>query len=651
MRRFLVPGIPAALSLGLSIATVGTTVYWQDSGFFLAGVKELGVLYPPGFVLYLISCKVWTLLLGFLDFTLAVHLFSSVCAAGAAGAIAMAARECRKEVGEIPAIVAGCLAAAGFTFWSSAILAKGYALLYLILSLLMWRMIRSNETGKPRDFTIVAVLIGLAWAAHPSATGIGLAFLLFVVAHRRTLGGKGIAVRTGIAAAAAIAPSLLLPILADRDPSTMFGQPSSLGEWLRYLRGGRFTELTGVFGWDGWRVLNAAKYLWEDFLGVGLLLALVGLSRLAVVDRKLLLAIGVWVLPAASLATLFRIEGQQDLWLVAAWLPLHLAVALGLSAIPERFARAAVVAIGVAGLGWSIAANVRAVSMRDYTLAERFGRFHLEPVDRDAILILESDDALATARYLQVVKGIRRDVLIVDGGRLGQAWYEEHLRRRDLRLRSGVGFAQANVSPERPVYFESGPPDLPNLAPAGPLLRMAPPGLPNEPRLLEFPVKPEEARARAGRERGIRLQVLPDGLVVEPEPYEHRWVAAYVRAQARQGQLLFQRGGTENLRKAAALFESARVAEPGRPVGEILHLEGVCHYLLKDPARAEPLLKSSLHLPLGARQRLRSCVFLSNIYREQGRVEEARRYHEQAMAAVGSDPELRREFEQSSRPK
>src|SRR5215213_5741440 len=103
MRRYGVPLVPFALSL------------------FLAAVKDLGVLYPPGFVLYLVLCKTWTLLLGFLDFTLAVHLFSSVCAAGAAAAIAVAARELlrsegplfRLDVGpnDLAALAAGCLAA------------------------------------------------------------------------------------------------------------------------------------------------------------------------------------------------------------------------------------------------------------------------------------------------------------------------------------------------------------------------------------------------------------------------------------------------------------------------------------------------------------------------------------------------------------
>jgi len=628
MKRMLVPAVPFAWSLGLSICTVGPTVSWQDSGYYLAAVRELGVLYPPGFVLYLISCKFWTFLLGFLDFTLAVHLFSSVCAAGAAAAIALAARDLLRMLNsenDLAAVVAGALAATGYAFWSSALLAKSYALLYLILSLLIWRMIRAQESGKGRDFTIVAALIGLAWAAHPSAATLGLAFLLFVVAHRKTLGAKGIAWRAGVAAACAIGPSLLLPILALRRPSTMLGDPTSFGEWLRYLAGSRFTGLPGVFGVDGWRAANTVKYLWEDFLGVGLVLALVGLSRLVVVNRKLLLMPALWIVPSALVATLFRIEGQQDFWLVAAWLPLHLAVAVGLAAIPARFATPAIVSLGVVGLAWATAANGRAVSMRGYDLAEKYGRFHLEPLDPNSRLVLESDDALATVRYLQVVKGVRPDVQVV---------------RRSA--------ATEEIVTSCPNYFEVAPSGMPNLAPCGPLMRWAPPGVPNESRVLTFPVSPAEARSRVGRERGIRMHRLPDDLIVEPEPYEYRWVALYVRAQGRQGQAAFARN---DLRGAAEFLESARAADPDHPSLEVVHLLGVCAYMLNDFGRAEPLLRQSLRLEPTARQQIRACSYLSSICRRQGRAAEAMRWQEQAMAVVGADPELRREFEQFSRPR
>src|SRR5206468_494474 len=158
------------------------------------------------------------------DFTYAVHLFSAFCAAGAAATIAVASRDLLRTKGpifrtiedegpvaEMVGVSIGCLAASGYTFWAAAILAKVYAFYFLILSLLIWRMIRADESGKPRDFTIVAALIGLAWQAHPSATNAGVALILFVAFHRRILGWKSLAWRTGLAALCAVGPIHLLP--------------------------------------------------------------------------------------------------------------------------------------------------------------------------------------------------------------------------------------------------------------------------------------------------------------------------------------------------------------------------------------------------------------------------------------------------------
>src|SRR3954469_21616551 len=134
MKGLVVPGIPFLVSFALSLSTAGGHVYWQDSGFFLVAVKELGVLYPPGFALYVLLCKAWTLALWWVDFTYAVHLFSATCAALAAGRIAVAAPDPRRTQGaafrpaqeEGPAaewigVSIACLAASGYTFWAAAI--------------------------------------------------------------------------------------------------------------------------------------------------------------------------------------------------------------------------------------------------------------------------------------------------------------------------------------------------------------------------------------------------------------------------------------------------------------------------------------------------------------------------------------------------
>ncbi|HLY75257.1 MAG TPA: hypothetical protein VKU80_14145, partial [Planctomycetota bacterium] len=171
---------------------------------------------------------------------------------------------------------------------------------------------------------------------------------------------------------------------------------------------------------------------------------------------------------------------------------------------------------------------------------------------------------------------------------------------------------------------------------------------PADPAAWRFPVSPGEARDRFGRERGIRLELLPDGLRVRPEPYEQRWVSAYVRAQAQMGQVFFRKGGDENLRRAVECFEAARSADPQRPDRDLVHGLAVSYYLLRQMDRAEPLLKDLLQLDPTPRQGVRACSFLATICRNQGRMGEALRYQDRAMAIVGSDPELRREFERQA---
>ncbi|MBV8880192.1 MAG: DUF2723 domain-containing protein, partial [Planctomycetaceae bacterium] len=292
MKRWAVPAVPFALSLCLSLLTVGPYPYWQDSGLYLSAIKELGVLYPPGFALYELLGHAWARLFFFLDFTLAVHLFSSVCAAGAAAAIATATRDLLRSRGRIvrvtdadpgeaadwAGVLSGVVLACGYTFWAAGIYAKGYTFYYLILALLLGRMIRASETGRLRDFIVVAALIGLAWQAHPSASLTGLALLAFVALHAKTVGWKGAAGGFATAAACALGPTLLLlPWFSSRAPWLVMGEPRGPLEALSHATGKRFVTLPGVFGLDSVRVASFGRYFWEEFLGVGVILVAIGL--------------------------------------------------------------------------------------------------------------------------------------------------------------------------------------------------------------------------------------------------------------------------------------------------------------------------------------------------------------------------------------
>lgn len=657
-RGWIAPGVAASVSLTISLLTVGRTVYWQDSGFYLVAIQDLAVLYPHGFVLYELLCRCWTSALFFVDFTYAVHLFSSLCAALAAGALALAVRDLVRArspllrvFDDVPGFaadaagaVAGALAASGYTFWIAGIYAKGYSFFYLVLALLLWRMVRAAEAGRPRDFTIVAALIGLAWQAHPSAVGTGLALLAFVGLHRKAVGERGLAWRTGLAAALALGPLLVLPFLVSDVSPIAFGEPRTAGDLFRYAAGSRFVEKEGAFDAGGSRWPTASRFFWEEFLGVGLALVAAGAFVLARGNRRVLAGLLLWSAPFTVMTTVFAIEGQQDHWYLAAWLPLHVLAGVGVAFLARSAGRRgglASAAAGIAGLGWALGANFRDLDFRGYDLAERFGRLHLEPLAKDAVFISTSDDTSSTMHYLQRVRGVRPDVLIVRRGHLEEgttgnpSWYDRRLARRDPRLKSPAygetrarfpraskaavvmsSFINANAGVGRPVYIEEPPPpsmlrpDL-ALAPAGPLWRIRPKG---DEGFEEWPLSPEPEAVRGlfRRARGQAFETTPAGTVYRAEPYERRLFVVLLRARLLTAERHFQR---REMDRAAELYESILRADP--------ETAGL-------PEVVQPLAAAHLHRGDAARAR--------------GAEEEARAAWGAALAVPNLDPRLRAEL-------
>jgi tetratricopeptide (TPR) repeat protein len=601
MRRFLLPGVPFAVSLALSFSTMGSHVYWQDSGFFLVAVKELGILYPPGFALYVLLCKAWTLAFRFLDFTYAVHLFSAVCSAAAAGTLALAARDLLRTKGplfrtvEIEAAPAswigasvGCLAASGFTFWAAAILAKDYAFYYLILTLLLWRMIRADEDRRPRDFSIVAALIGLAWQAHPSATNAGLALLLFVAFHRGVIGGKGIAWRTALAALGAIGPILLLPLFKRAGSALRFGDPGSWGGFWEYVFGARFTGERSNFGLDGTRVASIGRYFWEEFLGIGILLVGAGALRLWRSNRRLLIGILAWIVPVIAITVLFKLEGQHDFWIVAAWIPLWLVAAVGLSAI-RRVREAAAVA-ALAGTIWAVAANRPDLDQRNYTLAETTGLALLEQLEPNSRLFVWSDDGASTTLYLQLVRGVRRDVRLVAPG-----------STREGGAPAGAGdYAETGAS-----WTRVGVPET-QLRAFGPLVTVK--GEPLKPWRAPMPAEELPRLFRRARGQFVDRSEAPR-IEVSPEPYERRLLRFLLLARKYEADELSRKS---EYREAVRLYESILALDPSLEADPtIVQPLATLDAGLGRLSKAEALFRKSLSLKLTPAKRAATYYFLA----------------------------------------
>jgi hypothetical protein len=518
-----------------------------------------------------------------------------------------------------------------------------------------------------RDPHSVIPLLGLAWAAHPSAALLGPGVLVYLWIQRRSLRLPKLALAGLASLACAFGPSLFLPLVAARESPLSMGSPRTLGDVARYVSGSRFTALPGVWGFTPSRYLRVGRFFVEEFLLVGALLVAAGIRA----RRRESLFLLAWGLPMLVVLPLFKIEGQDDLWFVAVWMPLWIAAAAGLSSLRARAPWIPKAALG-AGLACALLLNGRDLYLRSDTLPEAYGKSFLQNLDPGATLVVSTDDAGSACRYLQSVRGYRTDVRVVmlpyvhPTGR----WYLDALAHRWPEVPSpdfdsvapyaaiytSAALSQASLinghlPGHPPIYFETEP--------AKGLLRsgkIVPSGFlwkwtenvaePTKPGAWEFPLPLEEVAARSGRKRGQRLYQAPGDLLVEPESYERRFVRALALARLNLAGLIQRSGGPDAFSDSAKIYESILKAAPEYGANpELLYPLALDYFMLDRSPEANDLFERLLREDPDPSQKAGALFYLGELRSAQRRKEEARSFYRRALEAAPKDSPLRPELQ------
>jgi hypothetical protein len=282
---------------------------------------------------------------------------------------------------------------------------------------------------------------------------------------------------------------------------------------------------------------------------------------------------------------------------------------------------------------------------------------------------VSSDDAAASTRYLQIVKEVRTDVVVVSPAHLGAGrggtpgWYEERLRRRapDLEVPDyealrgtfgkGMGlalraaaFLRANAD-RRPVYLafrfslDSFMPGH-SVVPAGPLWKVVPSERKDdEPAAWRLPISPAELRplyrrARIQRDEEIELQAR-----LVPEPFEARLMALLVRTEKSLADWELDHGAAGQAAERMAALVAADADRRSDP--EVLYLWGASLHASARSGEAEPLLREVLQHDPRPRDRAGAMVCLGEIERARGRVAEADTLFRTGVATMGVDKAFR----------
>lgn len=441
------------VSLALYTRTLAPGLLPADSGEFQVVAPTLGVAHPPGYALYTLVGKAFTLIpVGTPAYRL--NLLSVVLAAVTLLVVSRAVR--RLTGSTIAGLIAAMVLAGAPTFWAQATTANIRMPTALFTALILWLLLRFGETGEGHYLVLTAFTFGLGITHHVSLAFLAPPAAVYAAWVRPDVWRDARLIGESAAAfAVALLVWLYFPIRGAADAPLAPGGLTTLEGFLYHVlaRGFRgdilaFTAQQMVA--DRLRVLF--NILTIQFGWPLLLITVIGLSAVVVSRRSpnplaafprrglggrngvaTLAFLSASFAVIAGVAITYRAPQTVE-YLMPAYVVLGLLIGVGVVGLARLLAQPSVEAVVLAlalvlGAGriWLAAPSFLKLSVVSDTRAT------VEPVleaaPSDAVVL--SNWHWATAFwYLQLVEGMRLDVTVDYVAPAGAEPYPETWRRR-----------------------------------------------------------------------------------------------------------------------------------------------------------------------------------------------------------------------------
>lgn len=434
---------PIALVVVLVAAYSGTmnpTVSFIDSGELAAAASLLGIAHPTGYPLFTIIGRLVVVVVP-IEPILALNFFAVVlvaCSVGVFYYIALASLESfggsKGAGGHVAAALGGSLVFAfSTTVWAQSVSVEVYSLhLFLILIFLLsfLKGVRSDSSriGNFRFLTLSAFLLGLAFTNHMTT-------LLVVPACLYLYGARYGIHRESLIRLLRISPYFLLglslyaylPIRSAQQPPLDWGHPADLERLYWHISGKQYRSW--IFsGFDtaekqfGYFVGSFPSVF--SWLAIGLMV--IGLWSILSRSKQMAWFIGLLIIACIGYSINYDIH-DIDSYFLLAYTGAGVLVVFGMDAVLERARGNArwlfVVVIAVLPF-FEFVSHKKAVDESDNLLVRDYAMTALASLDSHAVVFTYQWDYLVSATYyLQLVKKIRPDVIVIDKELLRRSWY------------------------------------------------------------------------------------------------------------------------------------------------------------------------------------------------------------------------------------
>jgi hypothetical protein len=472
-------------------ATLAPSITWEhdgvDTGDLVTAAYTLGVAHPPGYPLFLLLAKLFTLL-PFGEVAYRVNLMSALFAAAAAATVyctALLIQPGKTDEGSRLVVAAASALALGLsrTFWSQAIIAEVYALNAFLIAAILLLATVFRSTGERKLLWLLGLALGLSLSNHLSALLVVPGTVALLVRHRRAKPSALLEMAGFMALGLSV--YAYLPVRSMQNPPLNWGAPHTWsGFWWTasariysdYAFGLPVTDLPARFA--SWLSMLSDQFTW---LGLGL--ALTGLCDLWESDREYLgftlTSFGAIVVYALAYNT-----SDSYVYLIPSYLVFTLWIARGAwyflrhsllwkamrrddPSIRSRLERVASLAMLVLPM-MLLGSNFRALDLSEDKEAHNYALQVFADTPSDALIIADTDAHIFSLWYVRYVEVSEPEAVVVAKGLFHYGWYRDTLSRHHPQIIMPSGdddayallfaFIDANLA-HRPIYV-TDPDDL-----------------------------------------------------------------------------------------------------------------------------------------------------------------------------------------------
>lgn len=206
--------LPDAAVFSVALITYGATLapglLPADSGEFQLVAPTLGIAHPPGYALYTLAGRLFTLI-PLRTPAWRLNLMSAVLAAVTLVLVSRTTRYLARS--RMAGLIAALALAGATTFWAQATTANIRMPTAFFAALLLWLLVRYGERRVPRDLIAWAFVFGLAVTHHGSLAFLALPVALFLLMRDPRLVTRGrLMLKAGLAFGVALLVLLYFPI-------------------------------------------------------------------------------------------------------------------------------------------------------------------------------------------------------------------------------------------------------------------------------------------------------------------------------------------------------------------------------------------------------------------------------------------------------